>query len=58
VPLGFSDSNHAGYQTVGIATIEDGVQDYEGTTYNLNVGEVTEVDAAPVPLENGGIPQG
>lgn len=58
VPLGFSDSNHAGYQTVGIATIEDGVQDYEGTTYHLNVGEVTEVEAAPVPLENGGIPQG
>ncbi|MDA1360324.1 ABC transporter substrate-binding protein [Glycomyces luteolus] len=58
VPLTYSDGNHAGYQTVGIATIDDGVQDYEGTTYHLNVGQVTEVEAAPVPLENGGIPQG
>jgi branched-chain amino acid transport system substrate-binding protein len=58
VPLTYSDDNHAGYQTVGIATISDGVQDYEGTTYNVNVGQVTEVEAAPVPLENAGIPQG
>jgi branched-chain amino acid transport system substrate-binding protein len=58
VPLTFSDDNHAGYQTVGIATIDEGVQDYEGTTYHVNVGQVTEVEAAPVPLVNGGIPQG
>ncbi|WP_205323581.1 ABC transporter substrate-binding protein [Glycomyces sp. YM15] len=58
VPLAYSEDNHAGYQTVGIATIDDGVQDYEGTTYHLNVGQVTEVEAAPVPLVNAGIPQG
>ncbi|MFG3340598.1 ABC transporter substrate-binding protein [Glycomyces sp. NPDC048151] len=58
VPLGYSDSNHAGYQTVGIATISDGVQSYEGTTYRVDVAEVVEVDAAPVPLEHLGIPQG
>ncbi|MCC3761556.1 ABC transporter substrate-binding protein [Glycomyces sp. TRM65418] len=56
VPLGYSDDNHAGYQTVGIATITGGVQDYEGTTYHVNVGRVTEVEAAPVPLANDGIP--
>jgi ABC-type branched-subunit amino acid transport system substrate-binding protein len=58
VPLSYGEDNHAGYQTVGIATINGGVQDYEGTTYNVNVARVTEVDAAPVPLENAGIPQG
>jgi ABC-type branched-subunit amino acid transport system substrate-binding protein len=58
VPLSYNDDNHAGYQTVGIVTIADGVQDYEGTTYRLDVGQVTEVDAAPVPLEDAGIPQG
>jgi branched-chain amino acid transport system substrate-binding protein len=57
VPLSYSDDNHAGYQTVGIATVDGGVQDYEGTTYHVNVGQVTEVEAAPVPLENGGIPR-
>lgn len=56
VPLGYSDDNHAGYQTVGIATVSGGVQDYVGTTYQVNVGQVTEVEAAPVPLEDGGIP--
>ena len=58
VPLNFSDDNHAGYQTVGIAVVRGGVQDYEGTTYNVDVGRVTEVEAEPVPLVNGGIPTG
>lgn len=56
VPLSYSDDDHAGYQTVGIATVNGGVQDYEGTTYHVNVGQVTEVEADPVPLTNGGIP--
>jgi len=58
VPLTYSDHNHAGYQTVGIATVSGGVQDYEGTTYSVNEIQVTEVEAAPVPLENAGIPRG
>jgi ABC-type branched-subunit amino acid transport system substrate-binding protein len=56
VPLSYSDDDHAGYQTVGIAVVSGGVQDYEGTTYHVNVGQVTEVEAEPVPLVNGGIP--
>ncbi|HEX2145601.1 MAG TPA: ABC transporter substrate-binding protein [Glycomyces sp.] len=58
VPLSYSGENHAGYQTVGIATVSGGVQDYEGTTYNVDVGQVTEVDADPVPLADAGIPRG
>ncbi|SDL24519.1 amino acid/amide ABC transporter substrate-binding protein, HAAT family [Glycomyces sambucus] len=58
VPLSFSETNHGGYSTVGIMTVEDGVQDYNGTTYRVEVGQVTEVEADPVPLVNGGIPAG
>lgn len=58
VPLEYSDDDHSGYTTVGITVIEDGVQDYVGTTYNVDVGQVTEVETAPVPLENNGIPTG
>jgi branched-chain amino acid transport system substrate-binding protein len=58
VPLSYSDVNHAGYGTVGIMTVEGGVQDYNGTTYHVEVGQVTEVEAEPVPLVNGGIPTG
>lgn len=58
VPLSFSDTNHGGYSTVGIMVVEDGVQDYDGTTYEVEVGQVTEVEAEPVPLVNGGIPTG
>ncbi|RRS00780.1 ABC transporter substrate-binding protein [Glycomyces terrestris] len=58
VPLSYSDVNHAGYGTVGIMTVADGVQAYNGTTYRVEVGQVTEVEADPVPLVNGGIPAG
>ncbi|GAB3995436.1 hypothetical protein GCM10029992_12670 [Glycomyces albus] len=58
VPLEYSDSDHSGYTTVGITVIEDGVQDYNGATYNVDVGQVTEVETAQVPLENDGIPTG
>lgn len=58
VPLAFSAANHGGYGTVGIMTVEDGVQDYNGTTYQVEVGQVSEVEADPVPLANGGIPTG
>ncbi|GAA1681842.1 ABC transporter substrate-binding protein [Glycomyces endophyticus] len=58
VPLTYSDVNHAGYSTVGIMTVDGGVQDYNGTTYQVEVGNVTEVEADPVPLVGGGIPTG
>ncbi|MEU6248716.1 ABC transporter substrate-binding protein [Glycomyces sp. NPDC047010] len=58
VPLAFSETDHGGYGTVGIMTVEDGVQDYSGTTYEVEVGHVSAVEAAPVPLANGGIPTG
>ena len=58
VPLPYSDSNHAGYHTVGVATVENGVQDYEGTTYTVDVSQVTETEAEPVPLTGNGVPGG
>ncbi|MCH7229446.1 ABC transporter substrate-binding protein [Glycomyces sp. L485] len=58
VPVSYSDGNHAGYSTVGIASVDQGVQDYVGTTYSVTIGRVEEVEADPVPLENGGIPTG
>ena len=58
VPLAYSDSDHAGYRTVGITEVRDGVQDYIGATYHVDVGQVTEVEPEPIPLENDGIPTG
>ncbi|THV42204.1 ABC transporter substrate-binding protein [Glycomyces buryatensis] len=56
VPLSFREDDHAAYHSVGIAVVNDGVQDYVDTTYNVTAGQVTPVDANPVPLENEGIP--
>lgn len=57
VPLSYGEDDHAAYRGVGITTVDDGVQDYVGTTYGVAAGQVTTVEAEPVPLEHEGIPQ-
>ncbi|GAA1691878.1 ABC transporter substrate-binding protein [Glycomyces endophyticus] len=56
VPLSFSGDDHAAYRAVGVTTVNEGVQDYIGTTYEVSAGQVTSVEPSPVPLENEGIP--
>ncbi|GAB3228550.1 ABC transporter substrate-binding protein [Glycomyces halotolerans] len=56
VPLTYSDRDHAGYRTVGIAVVQGGEQDYVNATYSVAAGQVTPVEADPVPLKNEGIP--
>ncbi|MEU6861574.1 ABC transporter substrate-binding protein [Glycomyces sp. NPDC046736] len=56
LPLSYSDSDHAGYRGVGIATVSDGVQDYVDVAYVVSAGQVDAVEPDPVPLENDGIP--
>lgn len=56
VPLSYGPDDHAAYRGVGITTVDEGVQDYIGTTYAVADGAVTEIEASPVPLENEGVP--
>ncbi|WP_127794426.1 ABC transporter substrate-binding protein [Agromyces sp. LHK192] len=58
VPLAFSADSHAAYVGVGITTVDQGVQDFNGATYSVEGGSVTAVDATPVALENEGVPAG
>ena len=39
VPLSFSKDSHAAYRGVGITTVDQGVQDYIGTTYVSDAGD-------------------
>ncbi|GAA3921645.1 ABC transporter substrate-binding protein [Microbacterium invictum] len=55
-PLAFAPDNHAAYLTVGITSVDQGVQDYIGTTYEVRGGAVTAVEPAPVALTGNGIP--
>ncbi|HEU5129070.1 MAG TPA: ABC transporter substrate-binding protein [Glycomyces sp.] len=57
VPLSYGPDDHAAYRSVGITVVDDGVQDYTGTVYSVDAGQVTTVEAEPVPLANDGIPQ-
>lgn len=58
LPLSFGKDSHAAYSGVGITTVDQGVQDYIGTTYvSDGSGAVAVSDAEPVALENEGIPQ-
>ncbi|MRG60030.1 ABC transporter substrate-binding protein [Agromyces sp. CFH 90414] len=56
LPLSFGSDSHAAYLGVGITTVDQGVQDFVGTTYALEGDEVATVEAEPVPLEGEGIP--
>ncbi|MFG3341321.1 ABC transporter substrate-binding protein [Glycomyces sp. NPDC048151] len=56
VPLSFAEGDHAAYRSVGITAVNEGVQDYVGTTYEVGAGSVSAVEPDPVPLENEGIP--
>ncbi len=57
VPLSYGPDDHAAYRSVGITVVDDGVQDYTGTVYSVDAGQVTTVEAEPVPLANDGVPQ-
>ena len=49
LPLSFGDDSHAAYRGVGITTVDQGVQDYIGTTYvSDGNGAVSVSDAEPV----------
>ncbi|WP_460497628.1 ABC transporter substrate-binding protein [Glycomyces tarimensis] len=56
VPLSFGPDDHAAYRSVGVLVVENGVQDYIDQAYSVDAGQVTPIDAEPVPLENEGIP--
>ncbi|KQO97611.1 ABC transporter substrate-binding protein [Leifsonia sp. Leaf264] len=57
LPLSFGDDSHAAYTGVGITTVDQGVQDYIGTTYvSDGTGKVSVTDADPVAVENEGVP--
>lgn len=56
LPLSFSEDSHAAYLGVGITTVDKGVQDYTGTTYEVSGGTVTAVEPEPVPLSGEGVP--
>ncbi|GAB3231286.1 ABC transporter substrate-binding protein [Glycomyces halotolerans] len=56
VPLSFSEDDHAAYRSVGITMVNEGVQDYIGTTYSVGTGQVTAIEPDPVPLDDDGIP--
>ncbi|MGP6169800.1 ABC transporter substrate-binding protein [Microbacterium sp. A196] len=56
LPLSFSSDNHAAYLGVGISMVDQGVQDYVGSTYMVEGGEITVVDQSPVKLTAEGVP--
>ncbi|WP_402466089.1 ABC transporter substrate-binding protein [Isoptericola aurantiacus] len=56
VPLQYSAENHAGYDAVGITTVDGGVQDFVGSTYQLDGETVEKLEPQPVSLDGNGIP--
>ncbi|MCD0445689.1 ABC transporter substrate-binding protein [Glycomyces sp. A-F 0318] len=56
LPLSYGADDHAAYRGVGITVVDEGVQDYVGTAYEVSGGAVAPVEPSPVPLENEGIP--
>lgn len=56
VPLDFGADSHAAYLAVGITSVDRGVQDYVGATYEVRDGAVTAVEPQPVALTADGIP--
>ncbi|WP_125776544.1 ABC transporter substrate-binding protein [Antribacter gilvus] len=56
VPLAFGPDDHAAFRGVGITMVNEGVQDFVGTTYSVDAETVEAVEPQPVPLENEGVP--
>lgn len=56
VPLAYAPEDHAGYDAAGITVVDEGVQDYVGTTYRLDGETVTAIEPEQVTLEGDGIP--
>jgi branched-chain amino acid transport system substrate-binding protein len=55
-PLAYSADDHGGYDTVGITTVVDGVQDFVGTTYRLDGDTVSTAEPSAPPVEGEGVP--
>ena len=59
VPLSFGKNSHTAFMGVGITSVNEGVQDFVGTTYvSDGSGKVTKEDVEPVALSNKGVPKG
>lgn len=56
LPLAFDADSHAAFHGVGITVVDQGVQDYNGHTYEVTDGAVSAVDPAPVALTADGVP--
>ena len=56
LPLAFAEDDHAAYLGVGITAVDQGVQDYVGSTYALEGGSVVAVNPEPIALSGAGIP--
>ena len=56
LPLSFADDDHAAYLGVGITSVDQGVQDYVGSTYAVDGGSVVAVEPEPVALAGAGVP--
>lgn len=56
LPLAFGADSHAAYVGVGITAVDQGVQNYNGHTYEVRGGEVAAIDPAPVALVGEAVP--
>ncbi|MGA7146990.1 MAG: ABC transporter substrate-binding protein, partial [Microbacterium sp.] len=56
LPLSFSEDDHAAYLGVGITSVDQGMQDYVGSTYAVDGGSVVSVEPEPVALAGSGVP--
>jgi ABC-type branched-subunit amino acid transport system substrate-binding protein len=56
LPLAFAEDSHAAYLGVGITKVDQGVQDYVGSTYAVEDGKVVAVDPSPVAFAGEAIP--
>lgn len=55
-PLAYSADDHAGFTTAGITVVDDGVQDFVGTTYRLDGETVTTTEPQVPAVEGEGVP--
>ncbi len=49
-------TDHAAYLGVGITSVDQGMQDYVGSTYAVDGGSVVSVEPEPVALAGSGVP--
>lgn len=55
-PVAFGDDDHGAYYTVGITTVDAGVQAFTGEVYARDGDTVTAVESEPVAFTGEGIP--